>query len=337
MLLAKSSVAGAHTLLLYLMARTPGGPAVKEIKPTAAISWKRIGFGDVRRGGRAIERVDATRPLPLAAAFEAGAGSDAVSTGEPLRGVYVDSGENGLFTVGEFEVLTALGLMEFITPEEIAANLVREVTGQPTGKDVIGALDASTSGPTFRAGVLREAAITRMDALEREHGVSSVAYEQLGPPRLAKLLFESAILSRLYADIADAAGLDPEDTAVRAEALVRSDADLRSRMLTIGIPVLLPSGNELLRGPEVRVAPVPGQSPDDVRLADNGWVDLRPANWRRWRERCAAMLREVEHGPTADDGSRADVEVGERQRQLRPGRLVAWIFRHEEHGERVKR
>jgi hypothetical protein len=29
MLLAKSSVAGAHSLLLYLMARTPGAPAVK--------------------------------------------------------------------------------------------------------------------------------------------------------------------------------------------------------------------------------------------------------------------------------------------------------------------
>jgi len=337
MLLAKSGVAGAHTLLLYLMARTPGGPAVKEIKPTAAISWKRIGFGEVRRSGRTIERIDATRPVPLTAAFEAGAGSDAVSTGEPLRGVYVDSGENGLFTVGEFEVLTALGLMEFITPEEIAANLVREVTGQPTGKDVIAALDASTSGPTFRAGVLREAAITRMDALEREHGVNSVAYEQLGPPRLAKLLFEGAILSRLYADIADAASLDPDDTAVRAEALVRNDADLRSRMLTIGIPVLLPAGDELLRGPEVRVAPAPGQAPDDPRLADNGWVDLRPANWRRWRDRCAAMLHEVEYGPSADDGSRADVEVGERQRQLRPGRLVAWIFRKEEQGERMKR
>ena len=44
-LLSKSALAGAHTLLLFLMARTPGGPITKEIKPAAAIAWKRIGFG----------------------------------------------------------------------------------------------------------------------------------------------------------------------------------------------------------------------------------------------------------------------------------------------------
>ncbi len=64
-LLAKSSLAGAHTLLLYLMARTPGAPSVKEVKPTAAISWKSIGFGPVRRGGRALQRSDSVGPLPL--------------------------------------------------------------------------------------------------------------------------------------------------------------------------------------------------------------------------------------------------------------------------------
>src|SRR5688500_14878779 len=51
MLLAKSGVAGAHTLLLYLMARTPGAPAVKEIKPTAAISWTRSTHGPIPRRG----------------------------------------------------------------------------------------------------------------------------------------------------------------------------------------------------------------------------------------------------------------------------------------------
>ncbi len=37
-LLSKTAVAGAQTLLLFLLARTPGGPLVKEIKPTAAIA-----------------------------------------------------------------------------------------------------------------------------------------------------------------------------------------------------------------------------------------------------------------------------------------------------------
>ena len=63
-LLAKAGVAGAHSLLLYLMARTPGAPAVKEIKPTAAIAWKALGFGPVEHGGRPIMRSDATGPTP---------------------------------------------------------------------------------------------------------------------------------------------------------------------------------------------------------------------------------------------------------------------------------
>jgi len=335
MLLAKAGIAGAHTLLLYLMARTPDGPAVKEIKPTAAISWKRIAYGEVRRGDRPVDCHDATHPLPLASAFAPDA-SAFRATGERLRGVYLDAGENGLFSLPEFETLTALGLMEFITPEEIAQNVVREVRGHPTGRDVVAALDASTSGPTYRAGVLRQSAIDRMAALEREHGVESVAYEMLGPPRLSKLLFEAAILGRLYDGLPDLAGLDPDATASRAEALVRSDAQLRIRIVTIGLPILLSDGVHILRGPDVRVPPDPGQSPADSRLADNGWVDLRPANWRKWCTRVSAILDERGQAG-ADQGSRSDLGVTESDDRIRPGRLAAWVFRSEDHGMRIKR
>ena len=57
-LLSKSALAGAHTLLLFLMARTPGGPITKEIKPAAAIAWKRIGYGEILRGGRPVPLYD---------------------------------------------------------------------------------------------------------------------------------------------------------------------------------------------------------------------------------------------------------------------------------------
>src|SRR2546430_11286788 len=60
----------------------------------------------------------------------------------------------------------------------------------PTGRDVIAALDAATAGPTYRAAMLRGAAIERLRALERQFKTRSVAYEMLGPPRLTKLLFE---------------------------------------------------------------------------------------------------------------------------------------------------
>src|SRR3989454_9108675 len=39
-LLTKSAVAGAHSLLLFLLGRTPGAPVTVEIKPTATIDRK---------------------------------------------------------------------------------------------------------------------------------------------------------------------------------------------------------------------------------------------------------------------------------------------------------
>lgn len=336
-LLAKSSLAGAHTLLLYLMARTPGAPAVKEIKPTAAISWKSVGTGPVKRGGRPIARTDALRPLPVDEAFNVGAEGAWKTLGEPLDGVYLDSGENGLFSPAEFEALTALGLMEFVTPEEIAENVLREIGAYPTGKDVVAALDAATMGPTYRAGVLRSEVLARMDELEQERGVRSVAYEMLGPPRLSKLLFEAEILTRLHESLERAASLDPDETARGAEELVESDADLRQRIVSIGLPILLPDGRRLLRGPVVKVPPEAGLPADHPRVVDAGWVDLRAANFARWRQRCAQIRDEIRKRPGLEQGSRADIEYGDGSGLLRPGRLAAWIFRHEDRGERIKR
>ncbi|HUH11764.1 MAG TPA: hypothetical protein VMK65_01585 [Longimicrobiales bacterium] len=336
-LLAKAGLAGAHTLYLYLMARTPGAPAVKEIKPTAAISWKRIATGPVLRAGRPVERFDASAPLPIERAFAPGVEEAWVPAGGPLEGVYLDAGENGLFSRAEFETLTALGLMEYITPEEIADNVLREVRGQPSGKDVVAALDAATSGPTYRAGVLREVALARMGELERKFGSEAIAYEMLGPPRLSKLLFEGAILARLFPGLPALAALDPDQTAGTARELVEADRELRVRMLTIGLPVLLPDGVSVLRGPDVKVRPAPGQDATDPRLVDNGWVDLRASNWERWRERARQMVAGLERLPGADEGSQADHDPAGRDGPLRPGRLAAWVLRVEDGGERVKR
>ncbi|MBT8335037.1 MAG: short-chain dehydrogenase [Gemmatimonadetes bacterium] len=335
-LLAKASLAGAHTLLLYLMARTPGAPAVKEVKPTAAISWKSIGVGPVLRGGRPIARSDAREPLALDEAFGPDAERGWIDVEGPLEGVFLDAGENGWFSPAEFEALTALGLMEFVTPEEIAENVVRELRAHPTGKDVVAALDGATLGPTYRAGVLRSRVLEHMDRLETEHP-SSVAYEMLGPPRLSKVLFEADLVRRVCGDLNGAAELDPEATAQATHDLIERDDDLRCRIVSVGLPILLPDGRRLLRGARVQVPPEPGLPADHPRVVDAGWVDLRPSNWARWRERCAALRAEIADRPGLDQGSRADHDYGDGTGQLRPGRLAAWIFRYEDRGERIKR
>jgi hypothetical protein len=335
MLMAKSSLAGAHTLLLYLMARTPGGPAVKEIKPTAAISWKALGHGPIQFRSHTLNRCDAVVPLPLDEAFLPDASRGYRCTDDPIEGVYLHSGENGLFSLGEFETLTALGLMEFVTPEEIAASVLQEVLAHPTGRDVIASLDAATMGPTYRAGVLRSAAIDRMEEMEAELGMESVAYEMLGPPRLTKLLFEGSILKRLYGTYDGALGLDPEEAADRAQSLIEADDDLRQRIVSTGVPILVQDGGAVLRGPVVKVLP-PTDRPLEGNVIDAGWVDLRPQNWEKWRERIQAVVRERRDEPSVDKGSRSDHDYGDSQEALRPGRLAAWVFRIEDEGDRIK-
>lgn len=139
-LLTKSAVAGAHSMLLFLLGRTPWAPATIEIKPTAAIAWREIGFGPIRRKGAPIQRYDCAEPLPLHAAFTPDA-SGWTDLGGPLESVYVDVGENGVFARDEFETITTMGSMEFITPEEIGDYVVLELQGRPTGRDIVTALD----------------------------------------------------------------------------------------------------------------------------------------------------------------------------------------------------
>src|SRR5438552_17107044 len=107
-LLAKSAVAGAQSLLLFLLGRTPGLPATVEIKPTATIGWREIGFGPIRSKGKAIPLVDCPEPVPVSHAFrpDAHPGSD---LGSPLEGGLTDVGENGLFAGAGSGPVTASG------------------------------------------------------------------------------------------------------------------------------------------------------------------------------------------------------------------------------------
>jgi hypothetical protein len=45
----------------------------------------------------------------------------------------------------------------------------------------------------------------------------------------------------------------------------------------------------------------------------------------------------VNDGAGAQRGSREDGEPGDRGITVRPGRMVAWVFRYEDRGERNKR
>src|SRR5207245_11302962 len=253
-----SAIAAALSRLLVLLGRTPDEAVTVEIKPTATIAWREVAHGPVRRKGKPIPLVDCETPIPLQEAFAPGA-QPWRDLGRPLAGVYIDVGENGLFARDEFETVTALGQMEFITPEEVADYVIMELQGRATGKDTVAALDAATAGPTYRAGILREYALARLDALERERG-PALAYEMLGPPRLTKMLFEAHLCGRLRSSVRALAGSEATRLAGEALALVERDPALRRRILSVGLPIVTPDGRCVYRGSLVVVRPDDGDA-----------------------------------------------------------------------------
>jgi hypothetical protein len=329
-LMSKSAVAGAQSLFLFLMARTPGAPATIEIKPTAVIGWKEIGYGPVRRGGRPVELVDCETPLRVADAFAPGA-DGWTKTGRNLESVFINVGENGVFARDEFETVTALGQMELVTPEEIADAVIMELTGRPTGKDIVAAFDGATFGPTYRGGYLRSVAIAGLRALEERHGVRSVAFEMLGPPRLTKLLFEAYLIGRLYPSVRALAMADAECAARDCERLVReTEPMVRREILSVGIPILLANGEHVLRGEKVVVPP----EDRGADIAYRGWVDLRPANLALWIKR-AGEIAAVEPDPRT--GSSARWTAIDPDAPIEPARMAVWVFEEEDEGYRIKR
>ncbi|EKD51037.1 MAG: hypothetical protein ACD_62C00359G0001 [uncultured bacterium] len=357
MLLAKSAIAGAHSLLMFLMARTPGGPIIKELKPAAAIAWKGVGFGPIKKRGKPIlledvavgEAVDLTGQLSKKNQNSA---KYLCQNGQPmpLEAPYIDTGENGLFSLGEFETLTDEGQMEFITPEEIAECAVWEIKGGNTGSDIVAAFDNSILGPTYRAGYMRNNAINRLKTLVEQTDVDSVAFEILGPPRLSKLLYEGYLLKKCFATFNGVLSVAPERMSQALQELVCEDLNLRSRIVSIGIPILLSCGKKLLRGQHMAIpADVPGNvmaqfEITDARLqhwAHDGWVDLRPDNMAVWQKRLHYIKDMIDSIP--EDDSSSCFAKGEQYWEVQGGdiplslaKLASWVFTHEDQGKRMK-
>src|SRR5690606_15872251 len=166
-LMSKTAVAFAHTGLMFLMARTPDGPLVKELKPGAMIGYRRVAYKTVKQRGRPLFRYQ-SQEQPLGDRLLLRGDENTYERLDKLQMAGVDTGENGFFARGEFETITHTDQMEFITPEEIAEQAVLEIKGSNTGYDVIAGIDSSILNPSYRAGVLRQAALDKMARIEEE-------------------------------------------------------------------------------------------------------------------------------------------------------------------------
>ncbi|MFV2045686.1 MAG: hypothetical protein ACC700_20970 [Anaerolineales bacterium] len=338
-LMTKSAIAFAHTGLMFLMARTPEGPIVKEIKPGAMIGYADITVRTIRERGQPLV-LYASRAEPLGERLSLRLpNGDFESIGE-LDLPVVDTGENGQFTKGEFEAITSLRQMEFMTPEDIAKEAVLEIRGSNTGRDVIAAIDGSVMDPTYRAGYLRQQALAELERLEQETNTHSVALGQLGPPELSKLLWEAELLRLTFGTLDEVLAEEVNEISAALQGLVDRDAKLLQTITSIGVPVLSADGKQLLRGPFIRIPERPGEEQvaieqgDVEAWAEKGWVDLRPKNMDRWQSRIRQMGR-VRQRPKWS-GSAAVTRQTYLTDAIHIGAIAGWVFNNEQGGYRIK-
>lgn len=343
-LLAKNEAAFGHTGLLFLLARTPDAPIVKEVKPAAMIGYRGVKVARARdKHENSVLYAPLTVKLGEHKQLELRQSAEGYKEVGSLEVPLVDTGENGVFTRGEFAAITALGQMEFITPEEIARTVVHEIRGANTGQDIVSALDASVLNPSYKAGLLRSAAMHDLDAVENDSGVPSIALGRLGPPELSKLLFEAQLFKQTYGTMAKAieAGHDPAAIAKRLEGALDKTGVARTAP-SIGIPVLMADGQTVLRGPRINVpelvghaASVPLGDPEALdRWAKKGWIDLRPTNIAIWIARFKAMVQT--RADLREAGSAAASHHTYSAAGFEIGEVVAWIFNNEMKGYRIK-
>jgi hypothetical protein len=340
-LMSKTAVGFAHTGLMFLMARTPGGPIVKEIKPAAMIGYKKVNYQSLKdRRTHSTVVVFAPRSQPLDGELQLSLPKDSFKAMGELGMVGVDTGENGFFARGEFEAVTSIHQMEFVTAEEIAHNVVLEIKGSNTGVDVIAAIDSAIMVPSYRAGYLRGSAIEALRRLEHETNSNSIATGDLGPPKLTKLLYEAHLLKVKYHTLQAVVEAAPAEVSQTLWRYLQRNHDLRNTIISIGVPVLPPEGNRLVRGPRINVpeyAGSPSLPVSDGQIndwADRGWIDLRSRNVERWQARFRKMLRSAQ--TIHRQGSAAITMEAYRSEEIRIGEVVGWIFNNEEEGYRIK-
>lgn len=341
-LMAKTAVAFAHTGLLFLLSRTPHSPIIKEIKPGAMIGYRKINFRSISKPKRPVRKWESKKEtlekkLNLREDFES------YQDHGDLELVVIDTGENGFFTRGEYEAITHPGSMEFVTPEEIARNVLIEMIGGNSGKDVINAVTGSVMSPSYLSGVIRQESIEQMLEMEKEKNIPSIALGELGPPQLSKLLYEAHLLQQKYSSIADIAEdkISSEELAEHIEKQILEDLDLQRIITSLGLPILLKDGKTILRGPKINIPESKIFAEIDIGSENNidswakqGWVDLRPSNMKIWQKRAREMISSQSNEHT--EGSACYCHKSYTGDDIRTGEVIGWILANEFDGYRIK-
>ena len=163
---------------------------------------------------------------------------------------------------------------------------------------------------------------------------------------LSKLLFEAHFLKEACGSLTgmiqhnDGQPMCAADLFKKIQAHVAGAAIL-SIAPSVGIPIILPDGETILRGPSINVPEVRGHNtfadatPDNInKWAAKAWVDLRISNIEQWHRRAKSMTNA--RSALRDAGSAAANRRSYLPDIFEIGEVVAWIFNNELDGHRIE-
>ncbi len=297
-LLGKVAATGIFNQLLWTLSHTEGLD-IKIVIPTTLVGWEGITTElstNWKKSATGIPMVDCEEPLDLndETIFNT---HKPTELGENLSMVAVDSGENGYYAIGDMTTITTLGQMGCITKEEVALAVVESLEGS-TRWDICTALDSASIGPSFNAAFERQTILDKMRKMEDKLKTRSVSIGNLGPA-VTKLLWELEILRSICPSLTNIANGSADQMAMDAENLILNlDADLRQKILSIKMPILL-DGNRILLGAGWHFPQ--DQQPQNIRdnieiWAREGWVDLRSQRMAHWQSEIRKVIDFVEEG-----------------------------------------
>ena len=81
-------------------------------------------------------------------------------------------------------------------------------------------------------------------------------------------------------------------------------------------------------------------NPESINTwCDEGWVDLRPDNFKSWQDRITQIMNQTESLPTDDTSSRYtyNMDYWENFETIDEGKIIGWVFEYEDKGWRFKR
>jgi hypothetical protein len=187
--------------------------------------------------------------------------------------------------------------------------------------------------------VLRQTALDKLARIEEETNSHSVALGQLGPPELSKLLYEAHLLKLNYRTLKAVSETPASEISETLYQFILDHDTLRTTITSIGVPILVPDGCTLLRGPRMNIPEsIYHEIECNAEMIDDwarkGWIDLRPSNFVTWQERFRRMRRSQNLLHTR--GSSSITMKTYLPDSIEIGMVVAWIFNNEEKGYRIK-